>query len=129
MSNREYIEHIHITHGHIQIKPLKTMLLRGGKWQPSFLNIIEDVIEKCTSCQPKRIQSSKPQSTLPRAISEIISVDLKELHPEYRKDTYKYILYIVDKFSKYMKGNSSVQTLGHRSKRSRFRCTHQTFVQ
>ena len=36
--------------------------------------------------------------------SEIFSVDLKELHLEYRKDGYKYILYIVDEFSKYMKG-------------------------
>ena len=44
--------------------------------------------------------------TLPKAMdfNEIISVDLKELHPEYRKDGYKYILYIIDKFSKYMKG-------------------------
>ena len=69
-----------------------------GKWQPSFKNIIEDVIEKCTSCQPKRARSSKPHSTLPKAMdfNEIISVDLKELHPEYRKDRYKYILYIID---------------------------------
>ena len=36
--------------------------------------------------------------------NEIISVDLKEIHPEYRKDSYKYILYIIDEFSKYMKG-------------------------
>ena len=36
--------------------------------------------------------------------NEIISVDLKELATEYRKEGYKYILYIVDKFSKFMKG-------------------------
>ena len=36
--------------------------------------------------------------------NEIISVDLKELVPEYRKEGYKYILYIVDEFSKFMKG-------------------------
>ena len=35
---------------------------------------------------------------------EIISVDLKELHPQYRKEGYKYILYIVDEFAKFMKG-------------------------
>ena len=82
------------------------MLLREGKWQPSFSNIIEDVKKKCTRCQPKCVRSSKPHSTLPKAMdfNEIISVDLKELHLEYRKDSYKYILYIVDKFSKYMKG-------------------------
>ena len=36
--------------------------------------------------------------------NDIISVDLKEIQPEYRKDGYKYILYFVDEFSKYMKG-------------------------
>ena len=36
--------------------------------------------------------------------TDIISVDLKELQPEYRKEGYKYILYIVDKFSKLMRG-------------------------
>ena len=106
VTNREYIENKHITQGHIQIKPLKTMSLREGKWQPSFSNIIEDVIEKCTSCQPKHVLSSKPHSTPPKAMdfNKNISVDLKELHPEYRKDGYKYIIYIIDKFSEYMKG-------------------------
>ena len=91
---------------YVQLKLLKTILLRECEWQHSFLSIIEDILEKWTSCQPKRIQSAKPQSTLPRAMdfNEIISVDLKELHPEYRKDGYIYKLYIVDKFSKYMKG-------------------------
>ena len=36
--------------------------------------------------------------------NDIISVDLKELQPEYRKEGYKCILYIVDKFSKLMSG-------------------------
>ena len=36
--------------------------------------------------------------------NDIISVDLKELQPEYRKNGYRYILYIVDEFSKLMKG-------------------------
>ena len=36
--------------------------------------------------------------------NKIILVDLKELHPENREDDYKYILYIVDELSKYMKG-------------------------
>ena len=34
---------------------------------------------------------------------DIISVDLKELQPEYRKEGYKYILYIVDEFTKLIK--------------------------
>ena len=54
----------------------------------------------------QRVWSSKQQSTLPRTMdfNEIISVDLKGLAPEYRKEGYKYILYIVDKFSKFIKG-------------------------
>ena len=76
VTNREYIEKIHVTHGHIQIKQLTTMLTEGGKWQPSFTNIIEDVIEKCTSCQQKRVQSAKPYSTPPKAMNfnEIIQL-------------------------------------------------------
>ena len=82
VSNKN-IENIHLNHGHIQLGPLRLMLANEGKWQPLFTSIIEDVIEKCLSCQPKRVQSSKPQSTLPRAMdfNEIISVDLKELAP------------------------------------------------
>ena len=87
-SNKEYIENIHITHGHIQLRQLRSMLADNGKWQPSFTSIIEEVIEKCLSCQPKYIRSTKPKSTLPRAMdfNEIISEDLKELAPEYRKE-------------------------------------------
>ena len=35
--------------------------------------------------------------------NDIISVDMKELQPEYRKYGYKNIFYIVNEFSKYMK--------------------------
>ena len=45
VSNKEYIENIHITHGHIQLRQLKSMLANEGKWQPLFTSIIEDVIE------------------------------------------------------------------------------------
>ena len=82
------------------------MLTEEGKWQPSFKNILGDVIENCTTSLPKRVRSTKPHGTLPKAMdfNDIISVDLKEIQPEYRKDGYKYILYFVDEFSKYMKG-------------------------
>ena len=55
---------------------------------------------------PKRVRSAKPHGTLPKAMdfNDIISVDLKELQLEYRKIDFKYILYNVDEFSKYMKG-------------------------
>ena len=64
------------------------------------------MIGNCTTYLPKRSQSAKPHGTLPKAMNfnNIISVDLKELQPEYRKNGYRYILYIVDEFSKLMKG-------------------------
>ena len=64
------------------------------------------MIGYCTTCLPKRPPSTKPHGTLPKALdfNDIISVDLKELQPEYRKNGYRYILYIVDEFSKFMKG-------------------------
>ena len=96
VTNKEYIENIHDTHGHIQIKQPTKMFTEEGKWQPSFKNIIENVIEHRTMCLPKHFRSTKPHCTLPKAMdfNYIISVDLKELQPEYRKDGYKYILYI-----------------------------------
>ena len=105
VSNKEYIESMHLNHGHIQLGLLRLMSINRGKWQPTFTSISKDVVAKCLSCQPKHVWSSKPQSTLPRDMdfNEIISVDLKELAPKYRKEGYKYILYIVDKFSKFMK--------------------------
>ena len=82
------------------------MKIQEGKWQPLFQNIIENVIGNCTTCLPKRSRSAKPHGTLPKAMdfNAIISVDLKELKPEYRKNGYRYILYSVDEFSKLMKG-------------------------
>ena len=50
VTNKEYIENIHVTHGHIQIKQLTEMLIEEGKWQPSFQNIIENVIGNCATC-------------------------------------------------------------------------------
>ena len=71
-----------------------------------FKNIIENVIGSCTTCLPKRVRPNKPHGTLPKAMdfNYIISVDMKELQPEYRKDGYKYIIYIFDELSKYIKG-------------------------
>ena len=64
------------------------------------------MIQQCATCLPKRVRSAKPHGTLPKAMdfNDIISVDLKELQPEYRKEGYKYILYMVDEFTKLMKG-------------------------
>ena len=77
VSNKEYIENIHITHGRIQLRQLRSKLADEGKWQPSFTRIVKDVIKKCSSCQPKRVRSIKPQSTLAMVMdfNEIISVD------------------------------------------------------
>ena len=116
------------------------MLIQEGKWQPSFQNIIENVIGNCTTCLPKHSRSAKPHGTLPKAIdfNDIISVDLKE----YRKEGYRYILYIVDEFSKLMKGvllkDKEAETvvmalykhwMDSRNKRSWTWCTHTTHVQ
>ena len=46
---------------------------------------------------------TKTHGTLPKAMDDIISVDMKELQPEYRKKGFRYILYIVDGLSKFMK--------------------------
>jgi hypothetical protein len=79
VTDKEYIENIHVTHGHVQAKHLTEMLIQEGKWQPSFQNIIDNVIGQCATCLPRRVRSAKPQGTLPKAMdfNDIISVDLK----------------------------------------------------
>ena len=64
VTNKEYIKNIHIKHGHIQTKQLTEMLTEEGKWQPSFRNIIENVIGNCTVCLPKRVRSTAKPGTL-----------------------------------------------------------------
>jgi len=66
VTNKEYIQNIHVTHGHVQVKPLTDMLIQQGKWQPSFRDIIENVIEQCSTCLPKRVRSAKPHGNFPR---------------------------------------------------------------
>ena len=120
VTDKEYIENIHVTHGHVQAKHLTEMLIQEGKWKPSFKNIIDNMIGQCATCLPRRVRSAKPQGTLPKAMdfNDIILVDLKELQPEYRKEGYKYILYIVDEFSKLMRGvlikDKEADTVGNR---------------
>ena len=68
VTNKEYIQNIHVTHGHVQAKPLRDMLIQQGKWQLSFRDIIDNVIEQCSTCLPKRVRSAKPHGTLPKAM-------------------------------------------------------------
>ena len=66
--------------GHVQAKHLTEVLIQEGEWQPSFQNIIDNVIGQCATCLPRHVQSAKPHGTLPKAMdfNDIISVDLKE---------------------------------------------------
>ena len=84
VTDREYIENIHVTHGHIQAKHLTEMLVQEGNWKHSFQDIIDNVIGQCATCLLRCVRSAKPHSTLPKAMdfNDIISVDLKELQPE-----------------------------------------------
>ena len=49
VSNEEYIQNIHVTHGHVPAKPLRDMLIQQGKWQLPFRDIIDKVIKQCMS--------------------------------------------------------------------------------
>ena len=46
-----------------------------------------------------------PKATLPKAtdFSDILTMDLKELTPGHKEGGYRYILYVIDEFTKYKK--------------------------
>ena len=62
-------EHTCYTRTHSDQTADRNVNTQEGKWQPSFQNIIENVIGNCTTCLPKRSQSAKPHGTLPKAMN------------------------------------------------------------
>ena len=61
-------------------------------------NYLEDIEDKCRSCKLHRKAKPSPNVSLPRAsnFNEVVTLDLKE----YKEGRYRYILYIIDMFSR-----------------------------
>ena len=73
---------------------------RNAGWMsPEMMNTIDRVVNDCKVCQKFQKSIARPRVTLPKASSfnEVVTLDLKEFGN-------KYILWIIDKFSRFMVG-------------------------
>ena len=66
---------------------------------------IKKLLSNCRDCRTKRRRPAHPQGTLTKVMdfNDILTMDLKELIPVHSTGWYKYILYMIDEFSKYTK--------------------------
>ena len=92
------VEKLHHQFGHS--KKIAELIKNSNKMTKEVSGYLESVEENCDSCKVNRKQKPKPAVGLPRAskFNEIVTMDLKQ----YEELNFKYILYLVDMFSRFM---------------------------
>ena len=95
---RKDVEKLHHLYGHMSIRKLEELIKRSKKLSKEVKGYLEDVESKCKSCKLNQKSKPKPAVGLPRAsrFNQIVTMDLKH----YTVGTNKYILYLVDMFSR-----------------------------
>ena len=90
---------IHKQFGHRPKKVFVSLLKDAGKWMPHFSKIIDKIVNKCEGCILRKRNPDRPSVALPRAedFNEILTMDLKIWNG-------KYILYMIDMFTRYTVG-------------------------
>ena len=95
-TQRRMLDKIHRQFGH-RTKPIFVSLLKDtNNWLPEFSGMLDKIIDNCEGCIMKKKTPARPSVALPRAtdFNEILSMDLKIWEG-------KYILYMIDSFSRY----------------------------
>ena len=95
-TQRRMLNKIHRQFGH-RTKPIFVSLLKDtNNWIPEFSSMLDKIIDGCEGCIMKKKTPARPSVALPRAtdFNEILSMDLKIWEG-------KYILYMIDSFSRY----------------------------
>ena len=92
------VEKLHNMFGHVSIRRLKDLIKNSKKWTTKVKNYLEDIEDKSRSCKLHRKAKPSQNVSLPRAsnFNEIVTLDLKDC----KEGIYRYILYIVDMFSR-----------------------------
>jgi transposase InsO family protein len=95
-TQKRMLDKIHRQFGH-RTKPIFVSLLKDtNNWLPEFSGMLDKIIDNCEGCIMKKKTPARPSVALPRAtdFNEILTMDLKIWEG-------KYILYMIDSFSRY----------------------------
>ena len=92
------VEKLHHQFGHSS--KVAQLIKSSNKMTEEVSDYLNQVESNCRSCKMFRKKQPKPAVALPRAtkFNQIVSMDLKK----YEEKQYKYILYLVDLFSRFM---------------------------
>ena len=95
------VEKIHRATGHKLDISMKRLFKEAGKSDAKTNKVISEVVNKCKTCRVFKKTKPRPKVSLRKShdFNSVVSIDLKQL-PKHDK----YILYILCKFSSYIKG-------------------------
>ena len=96
--SRADIEKLHHVFGHVSMKRLRQLIERSKRMTDKVNGYLEDIDKNCKSCRLHRISKPRPAASLPRSstFNHVVTMDLKH----YEANNYKYILYLIDLFSR-----------------------------
>ena len=99
----QHIEKLHQVFGHVSTKKLEKLIENSNRLSEEVKGYLKDVELKCTSCKLNTKVKPRPKVSLPRAsaFNQVVTIDLKH----YSDGTNKYILYLVDMFSRLIAGS------------------------
>ena len=92
------VEKLHHMFGHVSMKRLRDLIDKSNKMNDKVSGYLEDIQDNCRSCRLHQISKPRPAASLPRAFkfNHVVAMDLKH----YEEKNFKYILYLVDMFSR-----------------------------
>ena len=93
------IRKVHEVNNHKKREQLITAYRNAGWISPDVVNTINHVVNDCHVCQKFQKSVKRPKVTLPKSSSfnKVVTLDLKEMGS-------KYILWMVDSFTKFIQG-------------------------
>lgn len=104
---REEIKKLHRTMGHAGADKLIDLFKNKGSLTNRVRATINQTYSNCAVCRKYSKKQPRPKVGLPKAseANEVVSLDLKNVSSLIKKtDDKRYILYLTDEFSKFVKG-------------------------
>ena len=98
---REAVKHLHRQFGHTTARRLKSFFKMAGIDDKEYMDLIEDVTNKCEICPKWKKTPSRPVVSLPMAteFNETVAMDLKI----WDKKKHIYILHMIDVYTRFSK--------------------------
>ena len=97
------IQKLHHYFGHVPRRKLEDLIKNSNKWTDEIKNHLDYIELHCRSCKMNQKAQPRPATALPRSskFNQVVTLDLKK----YEDGNYKYILYVVDWFSRLTVGS------------------------